>query len=99
MLKSISKSLQRERLESFRTKNKKLFNLTKIRTKENVDYKVPFINLSNYQLNEKEYNQLKMGLNHCFINEDKNLKKHIAANMESIAYIESDKVDQFEKLS
>ena len=50
MLKSISKSLQRERLESFRTKNKKLFSLTKKRIKEKVDYK-----LSNYQLNEKEY--------------------------------------------
>ena len=94
MLKSISKSLQRERLESFRTKNKKFFNLTKRKTKENVDYKVPIINLSNYQLNENEYNQLKMGLNHCFINKDKNLKNHIAANMESIAYITSDKVDQ-----
>ena len=34
MLKSTSKSLQKERLESFRTKNKKLFNLTKRRTKE-----------------------------------------------------------------
>ena len=84
MLKSISKLLQREILESFRTKNKKLFNLTKRRTKENVDYKVLIINLSNCQLNEKEYDQIKMGLNHCFINKDKNIKKHIAANMESI---------------
>ena len=40
MLKSISKSLQIQK-----TKNKKLFNLTKIRTKEKVDYKVPIINL------------------------------------------------------
>ena len=94
MLKSISKSLQRERLESFRTKKKKLFNLTKRRTKGNVDYKVPIINLSNYQLNEKEYDQLKMGLIHCFISKDKNIKKHMAANMELIAYIASDKVDQ-----
>ena len=35
-----------------------------------------------------------MGLNHCFINKHKNIKKHIAANMESIAYIASKKVDQ-----
>ena len=35
-----------------------------------------------------------MGLNHCFINEDKNIKKHVTANMESIAYIVSDKVGQ-----
>ena len=46
------------------------------------------------QLNEKEYDQLKMGLNHCFINKDKNIKKHVTANMESIAYIASDKVGQ-----
>ena len=89
MLKSISKSLQIQK-----TKNKKLFNLTKIRTKEKVDYKVPIVNLWNYQLNEKEYDQLKMGLNHCFINKDKNKKRHIAANMESIPYIASEKVDQ-----
>ena len=35
-----------------------------------------------------------MGLNHCFNNKDKNIKKDIAANIESIAYIASDKVDQ-----
>ena len=64
MLNSINKSLQRERLESVRTKNKKSFNLTKRTTKESVDYKVPIINLSNYQLNQKESDQLKMGLNH-----------------------------------
>ena len=66
----------------------------KRRTKEKVDCKVPIINLSNYQLNEKEYDQLKMELNHCFINKDKNIKKHITANMESIAYIASEKVNQ-----
>ena len=59
-LKSISKSLQRERLESFRTKNKTLFNLAKRKTKQKFNSKVPVINLSNYQLNEKEYDQLKM---------------------------------------
>ena len=66
MLKSISKSLQRERLESFRTKNKKLFNLTKRRKKEKVDYKVPITNLSNNKLNEKEYDQLKIGIKPLF---------------------------------
>ena len=66
----------------------------KRRAKEKVDYKVPIINLSNYQLNEKEYDQLTMELNHCFSNKDKNIKKHITANMESIAYIVSEKVNQ-----
>ena len=31
-----------------------------------------------------------MGLIHCFINKDKNIKNHIAPNMESIAYIASE---------
>ena len=35
-----------------------------------------------------------MGLNHCFINKNKNIKQHIGGNMKSIAYIASEKVDQ-----
>ena len=50
MLKSISKS-HKEELESFRIKKRQFFNLTKWSTR-NVDFKVPIINLSNYQLNE-----------------------------------------------
>ena len=38
--------------------------------------------------------QLKMGFNQCFINKDKNIKKNIAANMESIAYIAPEKIYQ-----
>ena len=48
----------------------------------------------NYQLNEKQYDQFKLGLNDCFINKDENVKKYIAANMEPIAYIASEMVDQ-----
>ena len=51
MLKSISKPSHKEELESFRIKKSQFFNLTKRSTK-NVDFKVPVINLSNYQLNE-----------------------------------------------
>ena len=40
-----------------------------------------------------DYDQLKTGLNHSFIIKDKNIKKHIAANMESIANIASDKAE------
>ena len=35
-----------------------------------------------------------MGLNHCFINKNKNIKQHIGGNMKSIAYIASEKVDE-----
>ena len=44
------------------------------------NYSVPIINLSNYTLNDSEYNQLKFGLNHCFIYKDKYIKKNVAAN-------------------
>ena len=80
-------------MESFRTKNNKLFNLIERKKEENINYEVPIINLSSYILNEYEYEQLKMGLNHCFINKDKNIKKHIPANMESVAYIASEKFE------
>ena len=68
MLKSIEKSLHEERLESLKTKNKKIANLMKNKKYDTfANYSVPIINLSNYTLNDFEYNQLKFGLNHCFI--------------------------------
>ena len=94
LLKSIEKSLHKERLESFRTKNKKIANLIKNQKDDTfTNYSVPIINLSNYTLNDSEYNQLKFGLNHCSINKDKHIKKNIAANMESLAHSGSKQVD------
>ena len=94
LLKSIEKSLHKERLESFKTKNKKIANLMKSQKDDIFTYySVPIINLSSYTLNDSEYNQLKFGLNHCFINKEKQIKKDIAANMESLAYSASKQVD------
>ena len=56
------------------------------------EYKVPIISLSSHQLTDTEYRQLKFGLNHGSINKDKNVKKDIATNMESLAYSASKKV-------
>ena len=86
----IEKSLHKERLESFKTKNKKIANQ---KDDTFTNYSVPIINLSSYTLNDSEYNQLKFGLNHCFINKDKHIKKDIATNMESLAYSASKQVD------
>ena len=55
------------------------------------NYSVSIINLSNYTLNDSACNQLKFGLNNCFI-KDKH-KKNIAANMESLAYSAYKQVD------
>ena len=93
LLKSIEKSLHKERLKSFKTKNKKIANLMKNQKADTfTNYSVPIINLSRYKLNDSEYNQLKFGLNHCFINKDKHIKKDIVANMESLAYSVSKQV-------
>ena len=94
LLKSIEKSLHKERLESFKTKIKKIVNLMRSQKDDTfTNYSVPIINLSSYTLNDSEYNQLKFGLNHCFINKDKHIKKDIATNMESLAYSASKQVD------
>ena len=78
LLKSIEKSLHKKRSESFKTKNKKLANLMKNKKDDTfTDYSVPIINISSYTLNDSEYNQLKFGLNHCFINKDKHIKKTV----------------------
>ena len=75
---SIETSLHKERLESFKTKNKKIANLMKNQKDDTfTNYSVPIINLSSYTLNDSEYNQLKFGLNHCFINKDKHIKKTV----------------------
>ena len=65
-----------------------MFNLTKRKpVPKHPEYKVPIINLSSHQLTETKYRQLKFGLNHSFINKDKNVKKDIATHMEPLVYI------------
>ena len=85
LLKSIEKSLHKERLESFRTKNRKIANLMKNQKDDTfTNYSVPIINLSNYTLIHQLYS---------FINKDKHIKKNIAANMESLAHSAPKQVD------
>ena len=51
LLKSIEKSLHKERSESFKTKNKKLANLMKNKKDDTfTNYSVPIINISSYTL-------------------------------------------------
>ena len=60
------------------------------------EYKVPIINLSSHQLTDKKYQQLKFGLNHGFINKDKNVKKDITTHTEALAYTASKKVENIQ---
>ena len=70
----------KNRMESFETKNIKITNLLQ-KKKDNTftNYYVSIINLSNNNLRDSE---LKIGLTHCFINEDKHTKKNISTDKE-----------------
>ena len=64
------------------------------------NYSVPLINLSDHTLNKFEERQLKFGLDHSFVDKNKNQRKFLAANMETISQrvdkaIPNDKKEHF----
>ena len=76
LLKHVSSSLQRERLFSFKTKNKKLevlISKAHKRGKVSDSYKTPIINLSNIKLTLEESKQLNLGLEYSFVDKNKNI--------------------------
>ena len=62
VITSLKKSLQKQRIESFKKKNKKIYNLLKSKKDATTNYTVPIINFSSYTLSDAEYNQLKFGI-------------------------------------
>ena len=67
-------------------KNQKIVNLIKRKRKPcNTNYSVLIINLSNYNLSSQETQQLKLGLDYCFVDKNKDVRRFLAANMESLA--------------
>ena len=88
---------------TFKAKKKKLEVLiSKTHKRENVSdsYKAPIINLSNIGLTLEESKQLNLGLEYSFVDKNKNIKKFLAANFESIAdritdNLQSDKQESF----
>ena len=88
LLKDLSSLLQRQRLFSFKTINKKLEVLISRATKrENAsdNYKTTIINLSNIELTLEESKQLILGLEFSFFEKNKNIKNFLAANFKSLA--------------
>ena len=61
VLRYISTIQQKERLDSFKTKNHKLARLIQAKTLMS-NYRVPIINLLGYELTEAELKQLQLGL-------------------------------------
>ena len=85
--KRLLSTLYRERLESLKTKNRKLATLV---AKQDDSYKsstysTPLINLSSIELTSDEINQFKFGLHYSFVDKNKNIKMHLSVNFESLA--------------
>ena len=49
------------------------------------NYRVPIINLSDYELSEAERKRLQLDLDYIFVNKERDLKKNLAANLETLA--------------
>ena len=75
--------LYRERLESFKTKNRKLVKMIAKQDDcyKSSTYSTPLINLSSIELTSDEINQFKLGLYYSFVDKNKNIKKHLAATL------------------
>lgn len=101
LLKNIIFVDRKQRLESFRTKNKKLRILITSKPKTTPDnYFVPVINLSLAVLSSQEKQQLSFGLEHSYVDKNKHIKKVLAANLETVAdrvtqSIDNDKREDF----
>ena len=57
------------------------------------NYRVPITNLSDNELSEAEHKQLQSGLEYSFVNKNRDLKKNLAANLETLASQTSSFVD------
>ena len=89
----------KERLASIKTKNKKLKKLIR-NNKSASKYKVPIIDLSNYELSDIKRKELEMDLKYSFVDKNKRLKQQLAVNMETISNsptkcVEGNKVEDF----
>ena len=62
-----------------------LISKAHMREKFSDSYKTLIINLSNIELTLKELKQLNLGLEYSFVHKNKNIKKVLAANFESMA--------------
>ena len=47
---------------------------------------VPIINLSNYNLSNQEKQKVKLGLDYCFVDKNKDVQRFLTANIDSSAY-------------
>ena len=99
IINHISISQYKEQLALIKIKNKKLKKFIQNYTPTS-KYKVPIINLFNYELSDIERKELEMDLEYSFVDKNKQLKQQLAVNMETVShsaikYIEDNKVEDF----
>ena len=71
------------RTEMFHTKNEKLKRM--LPKEPTSSYKVPVVNLSNTILKNCDIQQIQYGLDHCFVDKNKNSKRNLATSLETVA--------------
>ena len=85
------RSLSKRCYLSFKTKNQKIVILIKRKRRPcNTSYSVPIINLPNYNFSNLERQQLKLDLDYCFANKNKDVWRFLAVNKECLADINID---------
>ena len=65
--------------------NKQFLLCKKLFGRINHHHSVLIINLSNYNPSNQEKQQLKLGFDYCFVDKNKDIRRFLAANMESLA--------------
>ena len=60
-------------------------------------YKVPVVNLSNTILKNCDLQELQYGLDHCFVDKNKNTKRNLATSLEAVAERATPIVEDSEK--
>ena len=60
-------------------------------------YKVPVVNLSNTILKNCDLQELQYGLDHCFVDKNKNTKRNLATSFEAVAERATPIVEDSEK--
>ena len=76
------RSLPHKNIMQLRCENKKLHNLITSKPKKLSSYKEPVVNLSTENL---DATPLRYGLHHSYIDKNKNVKRNVAAELESLS--------------
>ena len=69
--------------------------MKKAERKTTTKYSVPFINLLIYHLKDIEHQQLKLGLDYSYTDKNKNTRKFLAANFETLTQRTSDSIESY----